>query len=182
MGLLIVFDAWGELRGQMSGHPALRDHRDATGSIWLFLGVCPWLWSLCSFALIWEVPANGGLFVLNLGPLAFSEALCLVMGPIETFEPLNVTHRTWPEALPQAYLRLESEVKYAWKECLEKFKSNILIQMFLLACPSFPTFLASGLHLKRRNMKTRYFDITSYNGLNLLTSNQCRNWTLPYLL
>ena len=104
MDLLILLDRWKDLRNQMSGCSTLRDHRDATGSIWLLLVVCPWLWSLCSSALIWEVPVNGGLFVLNLEPLALSEALCLVTRSIETFKSLNVARGSWPEALPRAHL------------------------------------------------------------------------------
>ena len=185
----------------MSGCSTLRDHRDATGSIWLLLVVCPWLWSLCSSALIWEVPVNSGLFVLTLEPLAFSEALCLVTRSIETFKSLNVARGSWPEALPQAHLHfcslcyhhctwsLQGDIELyieAWiwglvclQEYLKDLRFNILIiQVSLLAFPSFPTFIASGFHLKR-NKKTCNFDITSYNDLSLLINNQGRNEALP---
>ena len=124
-------------KGQRSGLLCKLRPQRCKGFIQLFLGVCL-AFTLCSFALIWEVPANGGLIVLKLAAWAFSEDL----GPCTGH--MNITHRPQPEALPQAHLffcflqpspslifqkwvqsfsqRLESEVQYAWKDCFQNPK------------------------------------------------------------
>ena len=54
--------------------------------------------------------------------------------------------------------------------CLERLPresqnpTSYLLYMMLSASQPFPTFLASGVHLQGRNIKTYSFDITSYNG------------------
>lgn len=100
--------------------------------------------------------------------------LIFISAPCATITVLEVYKRT------QSFIqRPESEVWYACKEYLKNLRSNILIiQVSLLAFPSFPTFIASGFHLKR-NKTTCNFDITSYDDLSLLINNQGRNEALP---
>ena len=142
---------------------------------------CMRVWIGCRFAVS---RADRSFYAAGAGWLQWQSVLSLVPGIWEA--PSVRDFPCWRGRGGAAHhgprgptLQLESEVWYACKEYLRNLRSNILIQVFLLAFPSFPTFIASGFHLKRRNKKTCNFDITSYNDLSLLTNNQGRNEALP---
>lgn len=171
MALLKFLGSQGELRGQRSGCSPSRDHRDATGPIWLF-----------SWCLSCEPPKLGLICPYMGSPRQwrasdFLRSFVSILRRGETSKPLNITHKTRPEALLWAHLSLcllcrhhlpwhrggtcracprglKSRSRMPAKWVLGIWKYDMLIQMFLSAFQTFPTFLASGFYLRRRNLET----------------------------
>lgn len=156
-----------------------------------FVLICPYLGSPCKWRSLCLEPWASGFF----------RSWASVIVSIETFKLLNVTHRTWPETLPPAYLsfyllchyhtwslrggcrpvrrglNLRSSVpKRVLQESLIPHTNTDATQL-----PNpFPLYLPQDSPSRRRNMKTYNFDITSYNGLNLFSSIHGRNWALLF--